>query len=122
MHEHGLGEGVLSALADYLTKVPPGRRLRVHLRASEMSGLSQGALQAALDHAAVDHGTPPVEVWLHADGLLGACAPCGQTVEVTSDLCCAVCGSDQITLAGGETLLVEEVLFVPVDEPEEPHG
>lgn len=116
MHEHGLCEPVLDRVRQCLPADWPGGRLVVRLRVSELSGLSQPALQAAFDHAHECHGGPQIEVELSGEGLLGHCPRCGQVVEVTPDLACASCGATEVPLAAGEALLIEEITFIPAPE------
>lgn len=124
MHEHGLCDSLLALVRERFPQVPAGARLRVRLRASEISGLTAAALQQALDHAHECHQCPPCEVELRCDGLLGRCRPCGQVVEVTPELRCAQCGSQQVSLCGGGTLLVEELNLMPLQAraPAAQHG
>ena len=87
----------------------------MRLRVSELSGLTAPALQAAFDHAHACHEGPQVVIDLQCDGLLGRCERCGKVVEVTPDLACAQCGATGVTLAAGETLLVEEITLLPAE-------
>lgn len=113
MHEHGLCEPVLDRVRQCLPADWSGGRLVVRLRVSELSGLSEPALQAAFDHAHECHAGPQIEVELRAEGLLGRCPRCGQVVEVTPELACAVCGTTGLPLAAGEALLIEEITVIP---------
>ena len=116
MHEHGLCDPVLKVVRDRLPAEWPGGRVLVRLRVSELSGLTEPALQAAFDHAHECHQGPQIELHLHDDGLLGTCPRCGEAVAVTPELACARCGQTGVTLAAGETLLIEEITLLP-DEP-----
>jgi Zn finger protein HypA/HybF involved in hydrogenase expression len=109
MHEHGLGDLILRDLEPSFAAVPPGGGLRVRARVSEVSGLSAGPLQQALDHAHEHHAAPPIHLELLSDGLLGRCTACGAVSVVNEDLACPVCKSTEVTLCAGETLLIEEV-------------
>lgn len=113
MHEHGLCDPILKVVQDRLPACGPGGRVRVRLRVSEISGLTEPALQAAFDHAHECHEGPRIEVELLAEGLLGKCERCGEVVQVTPELRCARCGGTGVTLAAGETLLIEEISVVP---------
>jgi Zn finger protein HypA/HybF involved in hydrogenase expression len=113
MHEHSLCDPILQVVREQLPAERPDGRVLVRLRVSELSGLTQPALQAAFDHAYECHEGPQVELHLLDEGLLGHCRRCGQVVEVTADLTCARCGANGVTLAAGETLLVEEICFLP---------
>jgi Zn finger protein HypA/HybF involved in hydrogenase expression len=107
----------LKKVREWLPANCSSERVVVRLRVSELSGLTAPALQAAFDHAHACHAGPQVEVDLRCEGLLGHCARCGRVVEVTPDLACAECGDTGVTLAAGETLLIEEISVVPA----EPH-
>ena len=116
MHEHGLGDQVLHSLADRLAEVPPGGRLLVRLRASELSGLAAGPLQVVMDHARQHHGIPQVVVELTCEGLLGRCERCGRVVEVDEGLTCQTCGAAEVTLCAGDTVLIEEAAVCGPEE------
>ncbi len=113
MHEHGLCDPVLKVIHDRLPADLAGKCVKVRLRVSEISGLTEPALQAAFDHAHASHEGPQVQLDLRSDGLLGNCSQCGEVVEVTPDLACAQCGDTGVTLAAGETLLIEEISVAP---------
>jgi Zn finger protein HypA/HybF involved in hydrogenase expression len=116
VHEHGLGDLLLTGLHDHLAALPPGRGLRVRVRVSEIAGLTQDALQQALDHVCEHHGAPPIALELISDGLLGRCPTCASAVPLNDDLACSVCGDTHATICAGETLLIEEVTVCPAEE------
>lgn len=89
----------------------------MRLRVSELSGLTQAALQAAFDHAHESHQGPRVEVDLRSDSLLGRCEHCGEVVAITGELACTRCGASEVALAAGETLLIEEMELLPGESP-----
>jgi len=113
MHEHGICQMILHQIEEVFPEVPPGGKLVLQLRASEISGLSAAPLQQGMDHAHEQHQAPPIEVHLRCDGLLGRCTSCATVVEVTEDLRCTVCGGEQVTLCAGDTMLIEEVSVSP---------
>ena len=113
MHEHGLGDAILHDLEHCFAEVPPGGSLHVRVRFSELAGVTPEALQAAMDHAAEDHDSPPIRLEVLTDGLLGRCAECGAVGLVNDDLGCRGCKSTQVSLCAGETILIEEVTICP---------
>ena len=117
MHEHGLGDLILHDIEDRFPAVPAGGHLEVRVRFSELSGVIQEALQAAMDHAAEHHHAPPVHLEVVSDGLLGRCADCGAVSAVNEDLACLVCKSTRVSLCAGETMLIEEVRICPTEVP-----
>lgn len=117
MHEHGVGDLILHDLEHYFPTVPAGGCLRVRARVSEISGLTSEALQAALDHAHEQHEAPPIRLEVLTEGLLGRCRDCGTVTPVSEDLVCGACGSGEVTLCGGETVLIEEVSVCSAGEP-----
>jgi Zn finger protein HypA/HybF involved in hydrogenase expression len=112
MHEQGLCDPVLKVVRDRLPAECREGRVLVRLRVSELSGLTEPALQAAFDHAHECHQGPQIELHLLDEGLLGQCRRCG-VVEVTPELACARCGESGVKLAAGETLLIEEITLLP---------
>jgi Zn finger protein HypA/HybF involved in hydrogenase expression len=117
MHEHGVGDLILRDLKDRFSAVPPGGYLYARVRVSEISGLTAEALQTAMDHAQEQHETPPIQLEILAEWLLGRCLACGEVTTVGKELVCRLCQSDTVSLCGGETVLIEEVKFVPAGEP-----
>lgn len=120
MHEHGVCDTLLREVKPVFPEVPPGGKLILRLRASEIAGLQPEPLQQGMDHAHEQHEAPPIEVHLRCEGLLGHCANCATVVEVTEDLRCAVCGGQQVTLCAGDTLVIEEMSISP--PPAETNG
>ena len=116
VHEHGLGDLLLTGLHDRLAALAPGSGLRVRVRVSEISGLTPDALQQALDHACEHHGVPPIALDLLSEGLLGRCPTCECAVRLNDDLACSGCGDTRATICAGETLLIEEVTVCPAEE------
>ncbi len=78
---------------------------KVTIRVSELSGLSDEALQMMLNHAAEEMGMEPVQVEVVRDGLLGHCPNCG-IVPISDELVCSVCGEQPVRPAGDEALLL----------------
>jgi Zn finger protein HypA/HybF involved in hydrogenase expression len=107
MHEHGLADQLLETLTARQRAQGADRVLSAVLRVSELSGVSAGSLQAALDHCCAHHQIPPIEIHLLSDGLLGQCADCGRATLVTPDLACTECGGADVRLVGDGTVLVE---------------
>ena len=122
MHEHGLADDILKAVAPRFAEVPPGCYLRLRLRVSELSGLRPEPLQLALDHAHEQHEAPLIRLELHHDGLLGQCADCERLVVVGEDLRCADCGGERVELRAGESVLIEDVAVCPADSLESDAG
>ena len=82
----------------------------VTLRVSELSGISQEALQMMIDHAAEEMGAETFPVELVADGLLGHCPNCG-IVPITEELVCTSCGAQNARPAGDEAMLLVSCEF-----------
>jgi Zn finger protein HypA/HybF involved in hydrogenase expression len=117
MHEQGLCDPVLKVVRDRLPAEWQNGHVLVRLRVSELSGLTEPALQTAFDHAHACHEGPEITLHLLDEGLLGNCRRCGRVVEVTAELTCASCGDTGVTLAAGETLLIEEISVISEAEP-----
>ena len=43
--------------------------------------------------------------------LLGECAQCGEVRELTDELRCPVCGTADVRLCGGETVLIKSCAY-----------
>jgi Zn finger protein HypA/HybF involved in hydrogenase expression len=111
MHEHGLADRVLEAISAHCDDVPGSHPVAVTLVASEIAGLNQDSFQAALDHVCEHRGLPPISVTIETVELLGECGQCGEAQELTDELRCPACGTPEVRLCGGETLLVKTCTY-----------
>lgn len=111
MHEHGLADQVLDAILQQPDRPADARPTAVTVVVSELAGLTQEALQSALDHVCEHHALPPVHLTLETVELLGECQQCGQVQVVSEDLQCPACGSDEVRLCAGETMLIRAVEY-----------
>lgn len=106
MHEHGLADHILEAVLHHPDR-PPGRSpLSLTVVTSELSGLTQDALQHALDHVCEHEGLAPPALTLETVPLLGECAACGATAETDATLQCSRCGAAGVRLCAGELVLI----------------
>ena len=107
MHEHGLADHILQVVLQHPNRPGDSHPAAVTVLVAELGGLSQAALQTALDHVCEHEGLPHLELELRTAELLGECDACGRTSEVTVDLTCPVCHAGGVRLCGGETVIVE---------------
>jgi len=117
MHEHGLADRLLETLLQHPDRPPQAVPRTVTVLVAELGGLSEGALQANLDHVCEHHGLPRVALRVEVVPLLGCCEACGETLPLDEDLTCPACGADQVRLCGGETVAIKTCEYGPAQEP-----
>ncbi len=111
MHEHGVADQVLDAILHQPDRPADARPVAVTVVVSELAALTQEALQDALDHVCEHHALPPIRLTLETAALLGECRECGQIQAVSEDLQCPACGSGEVRLCAGETMLIRAVEY-----------
>mgnify|MGYP005834604201 CR=1 FL=1 len=111
MHEHGVADQVLDAILQQPDRPAGARPVAVTVLVSELGGLTQDALQSALDHVCEHHGLPAIRLVLETAELLGECRECGRVQAVSEDLQCPACGSGEVRLCAGETMLIQAVEY-----------
>jgi Zn finger protein HypA/HybF involved in hydrogenase expression len=118
MHEHGLADRIVESVL--LRSARPqchtagqadARPLSVTVLVAELGGLDEAALQAGVDHVCDHEGLPHIDLHVQVVPLLGECRACCQTGAISEELTCAACGSSDVRLCGGETVVVREVQF-----------
>jgi len=110
MHEHGLADELVEALLQQMRTQGKTSVVKARIQVSELSGLRQEPLQAAVDHVCEHLQMAPIGVELVSTGLLGRCAKCEKIVEADDELCCRECGSI-VTPCADEALLIESIEF-----------
>jgi Zn finger protein HypA/HybF involved in hydrogenase expression len=105
MHEHSMADEVVRCVDRLREEAGAGTVKRVMIRVSELSGLTESALQMMIDHAAEEMDVEPFRVDIISDGLLGYCPRCGIS-PITEELICAACGAEGVRPAGDEAFLV----------------
>jgi Zn finger protein HypA/HybF involved in hydrogenase expression len=111
MHEHGIADQVLDAVLQQPDRPPDARPVAVTVLVSELAGLTPEALQSALDHVCEHHGLPSIRLELRTAELVGECRECGRVQAVSEDLKCPACGSQDVRLCAGETVLIQAVEY-----------
>jgi Zn finger protein HypA/HybF involved in hydrogenase expression len=111
MHEHGLADHIVDRILDHPDRPPHTSPTAVTVVASELAGLSEDALQAALDHACQHQGLDPIQLILEVTGLLGECRACGAVAQVDEHLICSACGAEDMRLCAGEIILIKSCQF-----------
>ncbi len=111
MHEHGIAGDIVHVLMDKCRQNnAPGIR-HATLQVSELSGMTQDALQMALDRACQEHDFPLFEVRMVKEGILGHCSVCGTIVQVDDQLNCCTCGHGPVQLMADEAILLLDYEF-----------
>jgi Zn finger protein HypA/HybF involved in hydrogenase expression len=106
MHEHGIAGDMVHRLMG--KGLPPGacRIASVTVRVSELSGVTQEALQLACDRACEEHGIEPFAVAVVKEGLLGLCPSCDRVTPADDSLHCTECGGGPVSLRADEVMLL----------------
>jgi len=110
MHERSLVRALLRQVEALAAEHAPHRVLGIRVRIGEFSGVEPELLQSAYDDM-VEHTTlRGAELAIDEVPLEAVCQQCGQTFHVDNfRFECAECGSVQLTISGGEELLLESV-------------
>ena len=107
MHEYGLCEGILDAVRNRAAGRPVAW---VRIRAGARHGVDRESMTQAFHHVAA--GTEAADAALELVPIPVAlrCSTCGAEDE-THDLLavCAKCGSDDVSLTGGDELTLESI-------------
>lgn len=111
MHEHGVADRLLETLLHRPDRPGELRPVAVTVLVPELGGLTQEALQGALDHVCAHEALPRIVVEVRTTELLGSCAACGRTLAVSEELRCPACEAAGVRLCGGETIVVESCRY-----------
>ncbi len=111
MHEHGIAGDIVHVVMHKCRKAAATRVERITIQVSELSGMTEAALQMALDHACEEHGIEPFEVQMVKNGLLGHCRVCETLVEADDAFNCRVCGNGPVRVMADEGMLLLDCQF-----------
>jgi len=106
MHEHGLADHIVARALQHPDRPQDASPVAVTIMVSELAGLTQEALQLALDHVCEHHHIPRIRLHLQAVGLLGECRQCGEVSPVDEELVCPVCLAQDARLCAGEIAII----------------
>jgi Zn finger protein HypA/HybF involved in hydrogenase expression len=106
MHEHGLADHILETVLHHPDRPQQAVPRAITVLVAELGGISQDALQANLDHVCEHHGLPQIELRVESVPLLGCCNACQETSPLGEELVCPACGSAEVRLCGGETIVI----------------
>jgi Zn finger protein HypA/HybF involved in hydrogenase expression len=110
MHEHSLADAIIEKAESLRRESGASHIARLSVRVSELSSLSEEALQMMMDHAAEEEGVAPFTVDLVSDGLLGYCGQCG-LAPISEELVCSACGATGCRPALDEGMLLVSCTF-----------
>lgn len=117
MHEHGLADRILETVLDHPNRPQQAVPRAITVLVAELGGISRDALQANLDHVCEHRGLPPIELCVESVPLLGCCNACGETLPLGEELTCPACGSAEVRLCGGETIVIGTCDYTQSSEP-----
>ena len=110
MHERSLARALLRQVEVLAAEHAPNRVIGIRVRIGEFSGVEPELLQSAYDDL-VEHTTlRGVDLAIEQVPLEAVCQQCGKRFQVDNfRFECAECSSGELTIAGGEELLLESV-------------
>jgi len=117
MHEMGIANSILEAIATEARRRPGSRPVKVGVRIGELAGVDPEALEFAFDALTLDTEMQGLELDIEFRAPRARCRDCGREYEIHNyELICPGCGS-----ANGECISGDELEFayleVEEDEP-----
>ena len=110
MHERSLVRALLRQVEALAAEHVPHRIIGIRLRIGEFSGVEPELLRSAYDDLAEHTTLRGAELAIERVPLEAVCRQCGTRFHVNNfRFECAKCSSAELTIAGGEELLLESV-------------
>ena len=107
MHEHGLADDILDVLLEFRARAGATKVASATVQVSEIAGITQDALQAALDHCCEHHQLDPIALTVEVPGLIAQCHDCEHLVVLDEQVHCTECGGDRIKLCADDAVIVK---------------
>ena len=110
MHELSIAQALIEQVLQAVAGEAEGRIVEVHVEIGFLAGVDPGSLEMAFPVAAA--GTLVEDAGLHVDIIPAriTCRECGRE-EVARDIfpVCEACGSLDVTLSGGHSLVLKSI-------------
>lgn len=112
MHERSLVRALLRQVEKLATEYPASRVVQVRVRVGEFSGVEPELLATAYDDLVTSTPVRGAKLTMERVPLQAKCDNCGHLFRIEQfEFHCTGCGSCQVSVQGGEELLLESVVM-----------
>jgi hydrogenase nickel incorporation protein HypA/HybF len=116
MHEMGIANSILEAVAGEMRRHPETRATKVGVRIGELTAVDAESLRFCFDALSRDTDLEGLQLEVELCPRRHRCDPCGQTFTVRDyDFACPQCGAMETRYVSGDEL---ELAYVEVEENE----
>jgi hydrogenase nickel incorporation protein HypA/HybF len=116
MHEMGMANSILEAVATELRRHPGSRASKVGVRIGELAAIDADSLRFCFDALARDTDLEGLQLQIEACPRRHRCDPCSETFDVHDyEFACPKCESMQTKFVSGDEL---ELAYLEVEEHE----
>ncbi len=116
MHEMGIANSILEAVATELRRHPGSRASKVGVRIGELAAIDADSLRFCFDALARDTELEGLQLQIEVCPRRHRCDPCSETFDVHDyEFACPKCGSMQTKFVSGDEL---ELAYLEVEEHE----
>ena len=116
MHEMGIANSILEAVATELSRHPGSRASKVGVRVGELAAIDADSLRFCFEALSSDTDLEGLQLQIEVCPRRHRCDPCGETFDVHDyEFACPKCGSMQTRFVSGDEL---ELAYVEVEENE----
>lgn len=111
MHELSIVESLIEQVEKELRNSGhEGRVIRLDLRIGRLSGVNPEAVRFAFELLSPDTSVEGAEVEIERPGAVCVCRACGRRTSIEElEHLCPACGSGEISIEGGNDLLLESI-------------
>jgi len=116
MHEMGIANSILEAVATEVRRRPGSRASRVGVRIGELAAIDADSLTFCFDALSRDTDLEGLQLEIEVCPRRHRCDPCSETFDVHDyEFACPKCGSVQTKFVSGDEL---ELAYLEVEENE----
>jgi hydrogenase nickel incorporation protein HypA/HybF len=116
MHEMGIANSILEAVATEVRRHPGSRASKVGVRIGELAAIDADSLSFCFDALSRDTDLEGLQLEIEVCPRRHRCDPCGETFDVRDyEFACPKCGSLQTKFVSGDEL---ELAYLEVEDHE----
>ena len=119
MHEVAIADAIIEQVVAELGRAgATGRVTRIEVAVGRLSGVNPDALRFALELLAPGTLVESARLDIHQPKPLCCCAACGARTEIDElETHCPVCASPDVTLQGGQELILQAIELEEANPP-----